>query len=75
MFQAFIKIIRFYIASTRSSYRPVSVLLRAHQYNQQHILADRVNIFREPLKQINVIFYDFVELLTFSIFIKMKLYY
>ncbi len=33
MFQAFIKVIRFYSASTRSSYRPVSLFLGAHQYN------------------------------------------
>ena len=32
-FQAFIKVIRFYSASTRSSYRPVSLFLGAHQYN------------------------------------------
>jgi hypothetical protein len=33
MCQAFIKVVRFYGASTRSSYRPVSLLLGALQYN------------------------------------------
>jgi hypothetical protein len=35
-FLAFIKVIKFYSASTRSSYRPVSLFLGAHQYKYRY---------------------------------------